>query len=508
MDLPLEQLPKEWQAEVRRLQIKVQSLELQLRLQLLEKYGRKSEKLSDAQLQLLEQEPSVSEAEIATEAAQTDQMVAPTSASVPQPKPRREHPGRLELPAHLERREQIIPCPDQQCCCPQCQKEKKIIGYEVSERLDVQPAVYFVRVTKREKRACPDCPEGGVSTAPCPAGIIPKGKLSDQFVIDGIIKKFDEHLPAFRQCAILQRDFHIELSRQTLVDAMLRVGELLEPIRRVLAENLKAGGYIQADETPVPCQSERTPGRNHQAYIWEYSRPAGPVVFDFRMGRQRDGPRDFLKGFTGTLQTDGYGAYDHLGEDIVHSGCLSHARRGFYKAHQVAKEDPLPLEVMGEIARLYKVEAEARAAKMSFEQRLALRQERSRPIMEHLKERIVAIRQNVLPQSALGKACNYALRQWKRLCVFLEDGRIEIDNNWCENAIRPIALGRKNWLHVGSEAAGPKIAAIMSVMETCRRLGVNVRDYFNDILPKLPEWPITRVSELTPLAWQATAPAH
>jgi transposase len=407
----------------------------------------------------------------------------------------------VELPAHLERREQVIACPADELHCPHCQKEKSLIGYETAEQLDVEPAVYFVRVIKREKRACHDCPEGGVSTAPCPARIIPKGKLADQFVIDLILRKFDEHLPVYRQCAVLERDFGIELSRQTLVDAMLKVGDLLEPVRRVLAEDLKAGGYIQADETPVPCQSERTPGRNHQAYMWEYSRPAGPVVFDFRMGRQRDGPRAFLKGFVGKLQTDGYGGYDHLGEGIIHGGCMSHARRGFHKAHLLAKEDPLPLEVLGEMARLYQVEEEARASQMTFEQRLALRQQRSRPVMANLKERTVAIRKDVLPQSALGKACDYALRQWKRLCLFLEDGQVEIDNNRCENAIRPIALGRKNWLHIGSEQAGPKIAAIISVMETCRRLGLNVRDYFNDVLPKLADWPVTRVSELTPIHW-------
>lgn len=507
MDVPLEQLPRQWQEQFQRLSRENELLRLRLRLVLMERYGRKSEKLSDQQLQLLEQEPSVTEAEVATEVAQTEQLVkAPPATSVPQPKPR-QHPGRTELPAHLERREKIIPCPEQERCCPQCQKEKRLISYEVSEELELEPVVCFVRVVKREKRACPDCPEAGVSTAPCPSKIIPKGKLADRFVIDAVIRKFDEHLPAFRQCAILQRDFGIELSRQTLVDAMLRVGELLQPVRGALSDDLKKGGYIQADETPVPCQSERTPGRNHQAYMWEYSRPAGPVVFDFRMGRQRDGPRDFLKGFAGTLQTDGYRAYDHLGEGIIYSGCMSHARRGFYKAHQVARQDPLPLEVMGVMARLYEVEEEARVANMSFEQRLALRQQRSRPLMEQLKERILAIRQNVLPASALGTACDYARRQWQRLSVFLEDGRIEIDNNWCENGIRPIALGRKNWLHIGSEAAGPKIAAIMSVMETCRRLGVNVRDYFNDVLPRLAEWPITRVSELTPMAWQ-TARSH
>jgi transposase len=503
MDVPLEQLPKIWQEKIRGLEMQVRVLEIKLRLQRIERFGPSSEKLSDQQLQLLEQELSVTEAEVATEAAQAQ---APSTLPVPQPK-LRVHPGRTQLPEALERREVVIACSTEDRQCPHCQKEKAVIGYEVSEELASEPVVYFVRVTKREKRACHHCPEAGVSTAPCPPKIIPKGKLGNELVIDALLNKFDAHIPLYRQCAMLKRDTGIELSRQTLTEAVIAAGQLMQPMRRLLAENLKAGGYIQADETPVPCQSERSPGRHHQAYMWEYSRPAGPVVFDFRMGRQRDGPRDFLKGFVGDLQTDGYAAYDDLGEGIIHSGCLSHARRGFHKAHLVAKNDPLPLEVLGHIAHLYRIEEEARAARMSFEQRLALRQQRSRPIMQQLKERIVAIRQTVLPQSALGKACDYALRQWQRLCVFLENGRIEIDNNLCENAIRPIALGRKNWLHIGSEAAGPKIAAIMSVMETCRRLGINVRDYFNDILPKLAEWPMSRVGQLTPMAWQS-ARAH
>lgn len=503
MDVPLEQLLRDSQEEVRRLQLENSILRECLRLQLIKKYGPKSEALSEEQLRLLNEEPSVSAAEVAREAEV--QAKGSAAAQVPQPK-KRQHPGRAELPSHLPRREAIIACPPEALRCPHCQKERSLISYEVTEELDVEPAVYFVRVIKREKRACHHCPEGGVNTAPVPAKIIPKGKLANGLVIDTLIKKYDEHLPIYRQCAILQRDADVELGRQTLVDAIMAVGSLLRPVSAALATELKAGGYIQADETPVPCQSGRTVGRNHQAYMWEYSRPEGPVVFDFRMGRERAGPKEFLKGFIGTLQTDGYRVYDHLGSDIVYAGCMAHARREFYDAHRLAKEDPLPLEILGQFAKLYKVEEEARSAKMSFQQRLALRQQQSRPVMDGLKERIVEIRAQVLPESAVGKACKYALGQWTRLSVFLEDGRVEIDNNWCENAMRPIALGRKNWLHIGSEKAGPKIAAIASVMETCRRLGINVRDYFTDVLPKLPDWPITRVAELTPSSWKAAQP--
>jgi transposase len=221
------------------------------------------------------------------------------------------------------------------------------------------------------------------------------------------------------------------------------------------------------------------------------------------MGRGRDGPARFLKGFVGTLQSDGYGAYDDLGAGIVHAGCMSHARRGFVDASKVAPLAPLPPEVLARFAELYAVEKEARQLGLGVEQRQALRQKKSVPLMAALKERLIGIRQQNSPGGALAKACDYALGQWGRLEVFLNDGRVEIDNNWCEGAMRPLVLGRKNWLHIGSEAAGPKVAAIASIVETCRRLDVPLRNYLNDVLPKLGQWPIARVGQLTPKAWKA-----
>jgi len=265
---------------------------------------------------------------------------------------------------------------------------------------------------------------------------------------------------------------------------------------------LLAGGYLQADETPVPCQTGEKTGRNHKAFMWEYSVPGGIVVFDFQMGRGRAGPKKFLAGFRGTVQCDGYDAYDDLGPGIVYAGCLAHARRKFVDAAKVAPLDPLPPEVLAQFGQIYGVEQEARQAGLAAAQRLALRQQKSVPLMAALKERVVAIRQQIVPGSTLAKACDYTLNQWSRLEVFLQDGRLEADNNWCEGALRPLVLGRKNWLHIGSEQAGPKVAAIASIVETCRRLDINLRQYLNDVLPKLGDWPITRVAELTPTAWQ------
>jgi len=479
--------------------IEIRMLREQLRLRRIEKFGRRSEKLTDEQLELLEGEPSVAPAEVEQEANQAEEAPAK-----PRRKKRKAHPGRVELPAHLERREVKIPCSPQDCICPHCQGEKKIIGYDRSEELDVIPAQHFVTVTLREKRACPLHPEGGVTRADCPPKIVPKSKLSNAMIVDVLVRKYGDHLPAYRQSMILQRDAGIDLSRKTLISLIMKSGELLEALIPSLKSNLFEGHYIQADETQVPCQSPDVVGRNHRAFMWEFSRPQGPVLFEFQMGRERAIPKKFLEGFKGVLQSDAYAVYDKLGDGIAYSACWAHMRREFHRAHMLAKEDPRPLEIIGKIGKLYKLEDQARVAMITHKERQALREEKSRPLVKELKERILAIRceSDVLPAAQLGKACNYAMKQWTRLELFLGNGQIEIDNNWCENAIRPLAIGRKNWLHIGSEEAGPRVAAITSIFETCRRLNINVRDYLLDVLPQLPEWPMKKVAELSPLFWK------
>lgn len=478
-------------------------LRQQLRLLRIEKYGPRSEKLSDAQLDLLELEPSVTQAEIEQEATQ------PAKPAPAITKTKKKHPGRVDLPAHLERREVKIACPAQECVCPHCQQEKALIGYERSEELDVIPSYYFVKVTLREKRACPRHPEGGVCCAPVPSRIQPKGKLSDTVIVDALVKKYGDFLPAYRQSAILKRDANIDLSRKTLVSVILKAGELLQNLMPALRADLFSGKYIQADETPVPCQSPEVVGRNHQAYLWEFSRPEGPVIFEFQMSRGREGPRQFLQGFKGILQSDGYAAYDKLGEHIEYAACMTHVRREFQKAHLLQKLDPRPLEILGRIGQLYRVEAQAREQGLGPLERLALRQEQSQQVFEELGQRILALRKDVdvLPASQLGKACNYAIGLWDRLGVFLREGQVEVDNNWCENAIRPLAVGRKNWLHIGSEQAGPLIAAIASIFETCRRLDINPREYLLDVLPRIADWPARRIAELSPASWKTARPA-
>ena len=473
---------------------KIRVLEERLRVVRIEKYGPGSEKLSDAQLELLELEPGVSTAEVMAESERA-QLKLPLRTT-------RKHPGRQELPADLPRKEQIIACTAEQCVCGQCGKETVVIGYETAEQLDVEPAKYFVRVTKREKRACKSCEEQGVQCAPLPARIIDKGLASDRVVIDTVISKYADHQPLYRQSLILERESGLEISRATLNGWVMRVGELLRPITGAMAQELLAGNYIQADETPVGVQSERVRGKNHQAYLWQYSRPGAAVVFDFRMGREREGPKRFLGNFEGILQSDGYAAYDHVGGPrIVHAACWAHARRKFFQAVELNPEDRTAIGIVAQIDELFAIDEKARQEALSQEERHCLRLEKCKPLLDSIKSQIEAARSGALPKSVLAKACNYTLTLWTRLTRFLEYPVLELSNNLAENAIRPVALGRRNWIHIGSEDAGPRVAAIVSVVETCRRLKISVRDYLGSVLPGLSDFPINRIAELTPSAW-------
>src|SRR6202795_3416137 len=469
-------------------------LEERLRLLRIEKYGPGSEKLSDAQLELLELEPGVSSAEVEAE-SERGQLKLPLKTA-------RKHPGRQELPADLPRIEQFLACTPEQCVCGNCGKETTVIGYETAEQLDVEPAKYFVRVTKREKRACKACEEQGVQSAPLPPRIIEKGLASDRVVVDTVVSKYADHLPLFRQSVILERETGLEISRATLDGWVMRVGELLRPVRAAMAQELLAGNYIQADETPVGVQSEKVRGKNHQAYLWQYSRPGATVVFDFRMGREREGPKRFLGNFEGILQSDGYGAYDHVGgPGLLHAACWAHARRKFFEAVKLNPKDQTSIRIVAQMDELFAIDEQARKEILNPSDRHLLRLEKAKPLLEQIKTAIQAARGDALPKSALAKACNYTLTLWQRLIRFLENPVLELSNNLAENAIRPVALGRKNWIHIGSKEAGPRVAATISVVETCRRLKIPVRDYLGSVLPGLGDFPVGRIAELTPTAW-------
>jgi transposase len=294
----------------------------------------------------------------------------------------------------------------------------------------------------------------------------------------------------------------VELSRATLDGWVMKVGEFLIPMASAMRQELLRDTYIQADETPVDVQMQEGRGKNHQAYLWQYSRPGGTVVFDFRLGRGRDGPKQFLGPFEGLLQTDGYAAYDQIGgPKIVHACCWSHAERYFSEAVQLNPQDPMATAIVARIDELFAIDAEARCQGLNVEARHALRQQQSRPLLGVIRKQIEVARSAALPGGALAKACNYTLTLWDKLTRFVEYPELELSNNLAENSMRPVALGRKNWIHIGSAQAGPKIAAILSVVESCRRLKLPVRDYLAAVLPGLADLPIQRLPELTPSAW-------
>jgi transposase len=275
------------------------------------------------------------------------------------------------------------------------------------------------------------------------------------------------------------------------------------PLVAEMRRELVAGSYIQADETPVEVQLHDGRGRNHQAYLWQYGRPGGGVVFEFEMGRGREGPQRILGEYSGILQTDGYGAYDRVGgPKMVHAACWAHARRKFHEVAKLNPDDAEAVRLVARIDELFAVDGVARESGMDHAARHELRQERSRPVLEQLREEIEEARVAALPASAMGKAVHYTITLWKRLTRFLEHPELELSNNLAENSMRPVALGRKNWIHVGSQQAGPKVAAILSVIESCRRVQIPARDYLGSVPPGLADVSIHSLAALTPSAWK------
>jgi hypothetical protein len=311
-------------------------------------------------------------------------------------------------------------------------------------------------------------------------------------------------LPLYRQSVILQREAGVEIGRATLDGWVMRVGELLIPIVNVIRRELRSGSYIQADETPVDVQLREGRGQNHQAYLWQYSRPGGGVVFDFCLGRGREGPKVFLGPFEGILQTDGYVAYESVGgPKLVHAGCWAHSRRKFFDAVKLNLKDAIATRMVKLIDKLFGIDALAREEKLDHAARHVLRLEKAQPLLEIIHSEVEAARTASLPSSALGKAANYTLLQWGKLTRFMEHAELELSNNLAENSIRPVALGRKNWIHIGSQQAGPKVAAILSIVETCRRMKIPIRDYLAAVLPGIAGVSIQRLADLTPAAWAA-----
>jgi transposase len=503
------------QQALRTSEMRVQKLEEELRLERIKKYGVRSEKLSDLQFQLLDLEPSVSSDEVQgeSESGPLPESTEVNNTTDKQRRSRQNHPGRNELPAHLKRVDKIIPCAPEQCTCGKCGGNTKVIGYDVSEVLDRKPVEFFVTRIMREKRACARCIEQGVATAPTPVRIAPKSIFSDETIISFLISKYADSVPLYRQRAILLRDLGIDVALSTINDAVLRVGELLIPIVAVMKRDLLAGNYIQADETYVGVQTDEKKGRNHTGYFWQYSAPGKGVVFDFEMTRGKEVPKVFFKNYGGILHTDGYAAYEKdIGADgMIHACCIAHSRRKFIDAVRVQTNanvaDPKLERVVVLMDGLFAIDREAREQKLSLDDRNAVRQERAPAILTELHALLLEMQQSgsILPKSTAGQAISYTLNRWEKLTRFIKHPVIELSTNWAENSMRPISIGRRNWLHLGSKEAGPKIAAIFSIVESCRKLDLPIRKYLADVLPGLADRSIQSLAELTPTSYAAKA---
>jgi transposase len=486
--------------------LRIQLLEERLRRARINKYGKHSEKLSDLQLALLELEPAVSSEEVEAE-SQRPPLTEPATEDQPRKKRRRRHPGRQRLPEHLKRVEKIISCEPTQCVCSSCGQETTVIGYEESEVLDVKPADYFVQVTKREKRACKCCEEQGVKVARVPERIIPKSILSDTLIIDTIVSKYCDGMPLYRQRAAIRRDAGIDIHLATLNNTVLRAGELFLPVVRCMGREIVAGSYIQADETFVQVQTHDKRGKHHQGYLWQYGSPhEGTVVFDFQMSRKGIWPKQFLAHFKGILQTDGWVGYDDIkNPGIIHTFCWSHGRRKFVDAVKNNAADLDSAAIVKLIDELFAIDRKARDEGITVAERQALRRELAPRILDELHPRLEALRHKaLLPSSLAAEAANYTLKRWEQLKLFLEYAELELSNNLAENSMRGISIGRRNWLHIGSKEAAPKIAAIFSIVESCRRLDIPIRQYLADVLPGLADRSIQALPRLTPAVYAAT----
>jgi transposase len=473
--------------------VEIQLLQERLRKQRIGLLGSSSETLSDLQLELLaEQEPGVTREEVDAESRREPISTAP-------PRERKPHPGRKPLPDHLPRVEEVIAC---EPGCKHCGGETRVIGYDLSEVLDREPAKWFVRVSKREKRSCAKC--SAIQMPPLAPRIVEKGLASDRVIIETVVAKYADHLPLYRQEAMLEREAGVEISRATLDGWVMRVGELLQPVAEAMRHQLLRASYIQADETIVPVQMHDGRGSDHPAYLWQYGTPGGETVFDFQLGRGRDGPAKFLKDWNGILQTDGYHVYDQVGGPrLVHVGCWAHARRKFVDAVKVNPQDGAAIAMVTRMDALFLVDRHARQQQLSAEERAALRREHAQTWVDEIHSECRKLRAIVLPKSALGEAVNYTLNMWAKLRRCFDYAEVELSNNIAENSMRPVALGRKNWLHVGSAKSGTKVAAILSVVESCRRLRVPVKEYLLAVLPSMSGRKHSEVAQLTPAHWMA-----
>ena len=489
----IEQVSRQDQ-ELRCKQLKIDQLTHEMAVLRRWKFAARSEQLHGEQRLLFDETVLADLEAIALELAALKPKVAP---------PPKEQPKRAPLPPHLPRVE-VRHEPEQTLCRCGCQLQR--IGEDVSERLDYAPGVFTVERHIRGKWACAHCQT--LIQAPVPAQVIDKGIPTAGLLAQVLVAKFLDHQPLYRQEGIFARA-GLAIPRSTLAQWVGACGVQLQPLVDALRQALLGRAVLHADETPVAMLAPGT-GKTHRAYVWSYGTTQfdalQAVVYDFVDSRAGKHAQAFLGEWSGTLVCDDFSGYKGLFRDgVTEAGCMAHARRKFHELW-ANHHSPLGEEALGFFRLLYDVEDFGRD--LDAEQRRRLRQLQAKPIADTLREWLALQRQRATAGTAIAKALDYSLGRWEALTRYLADGNVPIDNNWIENRIRPIALGRSNWLFAGSLRGGQRAAAAMSLIQSAKLNGHDPYQYLKDVLHRLPTHPASRIEELLPHRWQAPVAVH
>ena len=454
-------------------------------------FAARSERMDAVQRGLFEEA-------MAEDIATVEAQVEATQASAPAARPADQRPRRQPLPPELERITTVHE--PASCQCAACGGALVKIGEQVSEKLDVKPIELFVRREVYPQYACRACEQ--VIAEPVAPAIIDRGMAAPGLLAQIVVQKYVDHLPLYRQEAIYARH-GISLPRSTLAEWVGRIGLALEPLVQALKERLRRSSVLHADETPV-SQLDPGAGKTKRAYLFVYrTAGASPVVlFDYGSSRSGKHAAAFLGDWKGALMVDDYAGYKALfATGITELGCWAHARRKFFDVH-AASSSPMAKEALERFARIYAIEAEL--ADLEPGDRYRERQARLAPCLAELRTWLEGLQPKVLGNSGLAGAISYTLKRWDALARALDDGRYPLDNNAAENAIRPIALGRKNWLFAGSESAGKRAAAIMGLLATARANGRDPQAWLTDVLTRLPTTKMRDIDTLLPVGSSAS----
>ena len=478
---------------------KIESITFELAKLKAWRFGARTERMNAEQREIFEETFAADHASLEAQLAALQQSSTPGPAAA-EKQPRRQ-PKREALPEHLARVEQRIEPEDTNCPTPECGKPMVRVGEDISERLDIVPAQFFVQRQIRGKWSCRCCQL--LVQEPAAPQVFDNALPTPGLQAHTAISRFVDHIPYYRQEQINARS-GVHTPRSTLASWSGQTGAQLMPLYDAHRAFVLGSRIVHADETPISMLDPGA-GKTKKAYMWAYARgafdPDPGVVFDFCLGRGGKYPAEFLKGWSGTLVVDAFGGYDAVLalEGRSTALCVAHARR-YYDELFKANASPLAAEAIQRIAWLYRIEAEAR--ELTGQQRLQMRQERSKPLWEQLHLWLQLERSRVPDGSAIAKAIDYSLNHWVGLGRFLLDGEVPIDNNHCENRIRPWALGRRNWLFIGSQLAGERAAVVMSLLQSAKLHGHEPWAYLKDILTRLPTQLNSRIEELLPHRWK------